>query len=254
MSGVRALIAAEILKLRRRRGLMIWSWLLTVGAMLIALIVLVALHAANPAHHGPAGGWENLEHYVFLIAGLGDVTAILIGATAGTQDVSAGVFRDLAVTGRSRATLFGVRAVGAYLVLLPMLAVAFAIAIVASFALAGDIRQATGGEIGHYVAYTVAVTAVNTALAVGIGAFASSRVVVGVLIAWSAIVAQILISLGSLGGARKLIDVAAAQHFATRHMNDDGISMSTATAVVVLVVWAGIALAAGRRWTQRIDA
>ena len=50
------LIQAEVLKLVRRRGLMAWSLLLTVGSVLVAEIVLVTLHAVNPGHHGPAGG------------------------------------------------------------------------------------------------------------------------------------------------------------------------------------------------------
>ena len=99
-----SLIRAEILKLRRRRGLMIWSLILTVGAVLLAEIIVVSLHLANPAHHGPAGGESNFEGYTFLVGGLGDVAAIIIASTAGTQDVSNGVFRDLVVTGRSRAT------------------------------------------------------------------------------------------------------------------------------------------------------
>ncbi len=77
------LIAAEVLKLRRRRGLMAWSVILTVGSVLVTEIVLIVLHAVNPAHHGPAGGRTNLEAYAFLLAQLGAVTAILIGVGRG---------------------------------------------------------------------------------------------------------------------------------------------------------------------------
>jgi hypothetical protein len=248
------LVQAEILKLVRRRGLMIWSVLLTVGSVLVALIVLVVLHAVNPDHHGPAGGGTNLEHYVFLLSGLGDIAAILIGATAGTQDVSNGVFRDLVVTGRSRATLFRVRVVGALCVFLPILALGFVVAIGSSFVFAGGLPNATGSDIGHYIAYTLAITVLNTILAVSIAAFVSSRVVVGVLIGWSAIVAQILISLKSLGNVREFIDVAAAEHFATQQMTDSRLPMSTAVALLVLAAWAAIALGAGRWWTNRVDA
>jgi len=123
------LVRAEVLKLVRRRGLMAWSLLLTVGVVLVAVVVLVTLHAVNSTKHGPAGGADNLQHLVFLIAGLSNVAAIIIGATAGTQDVGNGVFRGLVVTGRKRATLFAVRVPGALIVFLPMLALALAIAI-----------------------------------------------------------------------------------------------------------------------------
>ena len=83
----------------------------------------------NAAHHGPAGGLENFKGVIFLLAGVGTVAAIIIGATAGTQDVANGVFRDLVVTGRKRSTLFNVRGPGALAVFLPMLALGFAIAV-----------------------------------------------------------------------------------------------------------------------------
>lgn len=248
------LVAAEVLKLVRRRGLMAWSLLLTVGSVLVAEIILVALHAANSGRHGPAGGAANLEHLVFLLSGLGNVAAIIIGATAGTQDVSNGVFRDLVVTGRKRSTLFNVRVVGALAVFLPMLALGFALAIGGSFLLAGGLPHPTAADIGRYLAYAVALTVIDVIIAVGLAAFTSSRVVVGVLIAWNAIVSNVLIAIGSLGGARKIIDVAAAQHFAPRHAIDNRIPMSSATALLTLVVWAVVFLRAGRWWTNRTDA
>lgn len=248
------LIAAEVLKLRRRRGTMIWCGLLTIGSVLIALIVLVSLHAANPSKHGPAGGAENLKNIVFLLGGLGTVAAILTGSAAGTQDVSAGVFRDLVVTGRPRRTLFAVRYPGALVVFMSLLAVAYGITVLGAFAFAGDRPNPTGSEVGHYAAYLVLIAGVNIAVAIGLAAFASSRVVVGVLIAWNAIVSHLLISIHSLGGARKFIDVAAAQHFLPPGVDDTPVLMSGVTALLVLVGWIVVFQTAGRWWTERSDA
>jgi hypothetical protein len=249
------LVQAEVLKLVRRRGLMAWSTLLTIGSVLIAQIIVVTLHAANPDHHGPAGGRTNLEHYVFLVAGLGNVAAILIGSTAGTQDVANGVFRDLVVTGRKRSTLFNVRVPGALLVFLPIVAVAFALAVGGSLIFAGSNPKPSAGYVLHSLFYVLAITVIDIVLAVGLAAFVSSRVVVGILIAWNAIVSHLLIAIGALGGARKLIDVAAAEHFQPRLDNaGDRIAMSGATAIAVLSVWAAAAMAAGRWWTERRDA
>jgi len=249
-----SLIRAEILKLRRRRGLMIWSLIFTVGAVLLAEIIVVSLHLANPAHHGPAGGESNFEGYTFLVGGLGDVAAIIIGATAGTQDVSNGVFRELVVTGRSRATLFNVRLPGALAVFLPMLAAGFALALAGAFLFAGSRPAPTGSDVAHIAVYIVLATGINITLAIGLAAFMSSRIVVGVLIAWNAIVSHILISIGALGSARKLIDVAAAENFAPRHMIDNHLGMSNVTALIVLVVWGALFMLAGRWWTVRRDA
>jgi ABC-type transport system involved in multi-copper enzyme maturation permease subunit len=249
------LVGAEVLKLVRRRGLMVWSLLLTPGAVLIALVIVAALHAANPDKHGPAGGTTNLENYAFLLGGLGNVAAILIGATAGTQDVSNGVFRDLVVTGRGRRALFNARVPGALLVFLPMLLVGAALAVGGAYALAGSKPSPSASYVLHTLVYLVALTAIDVVIAVGIAAFASSRVVVGVLIAWNTIVSHLLIAFGALGGARKLLDVAAAEHFAPVTSNSgDRILMSSGTAALVLVGWAAVALAVGGWWTQRRDA
>jgi hypothetical protein len=249
-----SLVSAEILKLVRRRGTMAWCAILTIGSVLIAYIILISLHAANPAHHGPAGGRENLKNLIFLLGGLANVAAILIGSAAGSQDVSSGVFRELVVTGRPRGTLFNVRLPGALAVLLPLVATGFGIAVLGAFALAGDRPHPTGSEIWHDAAYVLSITSVDVALAIGLAAFASSRVVVGVLIAWNAIVSHLLISITSLGGARKFIDVAAAQHFLPPGVNDRVIPMSGVTAVVILLVWAAVFQRAGRWWVLRRDA
>jgi hypothetical protein len=248
------LVQAEILKLVRRRGTMIWCALLTIGSVLIADIVLLSLHAANASAHGPAGGAENLKNLVFLVGGLGNVAAILIGSAAGSQDVSAGVFRDLVVTGRPRRTLFNVRIPGALAVFLPLLAVAYGIAVGGAYAFSGNLPQPSAANVGHYAAYLVTLTSIDIVLAIGLAAFASSRVVVGVLIAWNAIVSHILISIHSLGGARKFIDVAASGHFLPAGVDSSGIPMSTATAFLVLFAWAAVFTTAGRFWTNRRDA
>jgi len=248
------LIRAEVLKLVRRRGLMTWSLILTVGAVVVAETIVVALHAFNPAHHGPAGGANNLDNYMFLVSGLGTVAAILIGATAGTQDVGNGVFRDLVVTGRKRATLFNVRVPGALLVILPMVAAAFAIAVGGAFLFSGSLADPSWSDVAKYGEYIVASMVVNVVVAVGLASFASSRVVVGVLIAWNAIVGPLLAHISVLGSVRKGLDIAATQHFLPLHNgNTPGVTMTTGTALLVLAVWVLLFSSAGRWWTNRRD-
>lgn len=248
------LIRAEVLKLVRRRGLMIWSALLAVGVLTLVETVLVVLHAVNAAHHGPAGGASNFRGATETLALLGTLTAVLIGSTAGSQDVGNGVFRDLVVTGRKRSTLFDVRVPGAFLVWLPLTLAGFAVATIASFAFKGYLPNPTWFEISHELMYVLALGTVNLVVAVGLTAFMSSRVAIGVLIVWNTAISHLLIAFHSLGGARKFLDVAAAEHFVPGGRGDQHISMSTATAVIVLVVWAAVFARAGRFWTNRIDA
>jgi len=249
------LVNAEILKLVRRRGTMIWSALLTVGSVLVTEIVLVTLHAVNGAKHGPAGGTTNLDHLVFVIGGLGTVASILLGAAAGTQDLSAGVFRDLVVTGRPRKTLFNVRYPGAVAVFMPLLALAYGIAVVCAYVFAGGTPTPSAGAVGHYAAYLAAIALVNIAVTLGLAAFASSRVVVGVMIAWVAIVSPLLRNITALGGARKALYPSAAETFLPKTADvGTRIAMTNQTAVAVLIGWSVVFLLAGRWWTERRSA
>jgi len=76
-----------------------------------------------------------------------------------------------------------------------------------------------------------------------------------VLIAWNAIVSHLLISFHILGRARAYIDVAAAQHFLPSSADQgDRIAMSSGKALVVLLLWTAVFMAAGRFWTSRRDA
>ena len=248
------LIRAEVLKLVRRRGLMAWSLILTIGVLVVVWTVLVVLHAVNSAHHGPAGGPSNFRGAADTLALLGTLTAVLIGATAGSQDVVNGVFRDLVVTGRKRTTLFNVRIPGAFIVWAPMMLVGFAVAIVASIVFAGDLPNPSSSDVGHELAYIFAIGVVNLFLAVGLAAIVSARIVIGVLIVWNIAISHILIAFHSLGGARKFIDVAAAEHFQAHVSSDQQVAMSTAAAILILAAWAAVFAYAGRFWTNRRDA
>jgi hypothetical protein len=100
------LVGADLLKLRRRRGLAVVIGLLTVAAVLITYGVMEMLHLIDSTKHGPAGGIANLGHGTFVVAALGGVAAAIVGGSAGAGDLEAGVYRELVVTGRSRLSLY----------------------------------------------------------------------------------------------------------------------------------------------------
>ena len=122
------LVSAEFLKLRKRRGLMISALALTIVPMIIGYTVLLSIHAANPAKHGPAGGLENLSGSLGILVPFSIVAAILVGATLGAGDLGSGVFRELVVTGRSRLALFAARVPAGLAIVLPIVGAGFAIA------------------------------------------------------------------------------------------------------------------------------
>ena len=95
------MITADILKLRRHRPTMAAAAALSFGVTALYLAVILARHNGQLPGARTLGDGTALMGLYF-----GSFAAILIGAEAGTLDVAAGVFRDLAATGRSRTALF----------------------------------------------------------------------------------------------------------------------------------------------------
>jgi hypothetical protein len=245
----RRLVAAERLKLRRRRPLLAAAVVLIVAPMFVSVIVLAILHAANPAKYGPAGGVENLRGALRLLTQIGVVAAVLIGVSAGGGDLAAGVFRELVVTGRPRLALFAARIPGGLAFLLPLVAVAFAIAATASVALAGSGQAPGAGLLLEYAGWVALVTTLGFLLALGVSSLLDSRATsIGVLLAWQLAVAPLLLQTGRLdtvllGAALKRVEPRAGS-----------VSISLTTAIVLIVVWTVVPLAAGAWRTQSRDA
>lgn len=89
VDGIR-MVAAEVLRVVRRRALMVWPVTLSLGVIGFYYGFFAVRHAMDPLHHPPAGGLRSLCHlldnYELVVA----LLAIPIGATAATADVSAG--------------------------------------------------------------------------------------------------------------------------------------------------------------------
>jgi ABC-type transport system involved in multi-copper enzyme maturation permease subunit len=252
------LIRAEVLKLRKRRGLVASVTAMTIGAAVVLYGVLVSLHAANPAHHGPAGGVTNLAHGVFIVGALGTVAAIIVGASAGADDLNSGVFRELVVTGRSRWSLFWARIPGGLAFLLPFVVVAYVLTAAASVGFAGSLAAPSTTLLVESGIYLVAEVAFGFVLALGLASLLGSRAqTIGILLAFFLALTPLLISIKFLGTSRDAIPGAAFERLSPHAILDSGrpqVVMSHAAAVVVLVLWAGIALAIGGWRTATRDA
>ena len=134
------LIRAEVLKLRKRPGMLAISAFATIGVAVLAVVVPAIQHSSDPVNHGPAGGIENYTGTMSVLILMIIVVGAIVGSTAGSQDLETGVFRDSAATGRSRTALFGARIPGALAVVLPMALAAAAIEAVAGVALSGSLE------------------------------------------------------------------------------------------------------------------
>lgn len=101
------LIVTRLMELRKRRGLMIAMIVVIIGIPTLFLVVRLISHAVDPKSYGPAGG---SSIYISLVAGVmyvfGFIMAATLGCTAGSSDLTDGMFRHLVVTGRSRLALY----------------------------------------------------------------------------------------------------------------------------------------------------
>lgn len=250
------LVGAEILKLRKRRGLVLSSLGLTVVPMLIGYTVVAVQHARNPAQHGPGGGTENFVESVDLLSGLVAIAAILIGVTAGTGDLRAGVFRELVVTGRSRVELFAARAPGGLVLLLPLATAGFVTAVLASIVLAGDeptpglrLFVASGAWLGLAATLTF-VLALGVSSVVG-----STGPSIAILLGWQLLLGPLVLRIDSLGVVRDLLPGAGVIALVPDALElQTAISMSPAAIAANLVLWTVAPLAAGAWRTNTRDA
>src|SRR6476646_1039719 len=121
-----AMIATRFMELRRRRGLMITLTLVTVAFPTVFLAIRLIVHAVAPKTYGPAVVYDV---YTAMSSGVlytfGFIVAATLGCTAGSVDLSEGMFRHLVITGRSRLALYLARIPAGLAIICSLVAVAF---------------------------------------------------------------------------------------------------------------------------------
>jgi ABC-type transport system involved in multi-copper enzyme maturation permease subunit len=245
-----ALISSDVLKLRRRRGMLTISLLLTAGVMAVAFVVMFIQHGGNPARYGPAGGLENYKEDIGVVTLMALIAGTIIGATSGTQDLESGVFRDLAATGRSRTALFASRVAGAWAVVLPMLAITAGLAAAGCVALAGSLAAPGVGAIVAGTAAVLVAGALSAAVAVGVSAVVGSRgPVIGIMLAFYLAVQNLVLVMSFLGGARQIVPDVALRRIGDLEPVSD-VQVRLGAAIVVVIAWSAIALGLGA-WRTR---
>lgn len=253
------LARADFLKLRRRRGLFWTVTLLTIVPQVIAYGILTILHAVNPDHHGPAGGIENLGHGMSVLVLLGSIGALIAGASAGADDLSSGVFRELVVTGRSRVALFGARIPGGLAFILGFGVVAYGISAVVSATASGYLPAPSFALLIESGLWVLTLLAFYFLLGLGLASILGSRAyTIGILLAWRTIGSHILASISALGAFREAVPDVPFARLAPNAVEENvrevpHIGTSLGTAVIVLLLWVAIACALGAWRTATRD-
>ena len=122
------MIASRIMELRKRRGLMIALIVLNIGFPALFMLIRLLLHAFAPHANQPAG---NEIIFKILVVGFlptfGFIMAATVGCTAGSRDLTEGMFRHLVVTGRSRLALYLARIPAGLAIVVPLVAIGYTI-------------------------------------------------------------------------------------------------------------------------------
>ncbi|HEY1827365.1 MAG TPA: hypothetical protein VGF87_05060 [Acidimicrobiales bacterium] len=122
------MVTTRLMELRRRRGLMIALAAVNIGIPVIFLGIRLITHAVAPKSYGPAGGYDIFTSLVpgFLYI-FGFIVAAVVGATAGSIDLTEGTFRHLVITGRSRVALYLARIPAGLAIVISMVAIGYTI-------------------------------------------------------------------------------------------------------------------------------
>src|SRR5271167_444074 len=218
------MFGADVLKVRKRRGTLIWVFVLALLPVIILFAAKAIQHSSNPVRYEPAGGTSGFTDGVRLLAlFFGPLAAILIGVEAGTGDASAGVFRDLVVTGRSRLALFASRIPAALAVCWTVIISAYLLLIAGVFLFSSSLPTPNGALLLNGLLFVLMATGVICAISVGFASLTTSRPgAIIALIAWQIVASPILLAITSLGSARKGLLSQAIAHFSPVSATDGG--------------------------------
>jgi ABC-type transport system involved in multi-copper enzyme maturation permease subunit len=252
------MMGADFLKLRKKRGAVIWSLVLVTLPLIAFFIVRAVQHSSNPGEHPAAGGLDGFHDAVRIVAlFFGPLAAILIGVEGGTGDAASGVLRDLIATGRSRLALFATRVPAALALSWLVVAVSYGVLLIGTYALASGAPTPDAALVLNGLGFSLLATGVICAIAVGFSSLLTSRPsALTALIGWHLVASPVLVSISSLGSSRKLILSQAIAQFSPVHLGDRGsaVAMSHASAEIVMVVWIAVFVALGAWRMRTMDA
>jgi hypothetical protein len=190
------MIGAKFLELRKRRVLTAVTALFTVGTPVLFYGIRAIYHLSDPARYGPAGSGA-FANVVTLIAEFGFVAAVMLGATAGTGDLTDGMFRHLVITGRSRLALYLARIPAGLSILLSLAAVGFTVTALATAFLSGhepaSVAAALPGDLTNSGLWLELDLVIGFTVGLGLGSLMGQRTVPVVLLtAWHIIITPAL--------------------------------------------------------------
>jgi hypothetical protein len=158
----------------------------TIALPVIFYGIRLAYHLSNPASYAPAGAPDAFATAGTLMDEFGFIIAAALGATAGTSDLTDGMFRHLVITGRSRLALYLARIPAGLSILLPLAAAGFTVVCLVTAFLgsplpAGAVIPSPGAmtDVGLWLELDLAI---GFTVGVGLGSLMGQRTVPVVLL------------------------------------------------------------------------
>jgi hypothetical protein len=242
-----ALIASDVLKLRRRRGL--WGSLLGLPA---GLAILVGILGATISSLKVHGGGQYAHDARFSLGLIINVMAAIVGARLGAEEHTLGTFRYQVLSGRPRLELFASK-VGALVVVMSLTAL---LATVAT-AIASFLPDRHGGDalaikdLGKLLwdLWLPAVTYGCLALGVGSLVRATGGAIALALVLQLAAL-NLLAALTLIDKSFKYVVLNAGLDRITVDTVDHDVRLSAGGAVACVLAWLGLFLFLGAARTQ----
>lgn len=243
------MIRQETLKIIRRRGLAWTAFGLALLGSIAVLVTYFVVREVRPEDY--TSGVDALDTSTGIVAVIGFVMAILIGATAGAWDVQHGTFRYLVLTGTPRQSLYWARVPALALAIVILLAPATVIAVVTPFLLPlVGAEQAGATDVAREVWGIFALAWVYGLVSFAVGALLQS-VTAGIALA-------LVLSFGGftllllLDRVSETLGELVLPNALDRLVGDaDAPSLGVAAAAVV--VWLAVFLSAGAVRTARSE-
>jgi hypothetical protein len=177
------LISTRLLDLRKRRTLMIVTAAFTLGLPIVFYAIRLLYHLSDPARYAPAGAPDAFATIGTLLGEFGFLAAAVLGATAGTADLTDGMFRHLVSTGRSRIALYLARIPAGLSILLPLAAAGFTVAcLVTAFLGSPHAAGVSAGEMARSGLWLELYLFIGFILGLGLGSLMGQRTVPVVLL------------------------------------------------------------------------
>ncbi len=247
---MRALVAADLLKLRRRRGLF-WSAL---GLPILVGVLLIVLALSGVADiDGGAVFYEDLSFVLYI---LGSILVVLVGARLGSEEHAAGTLRYQLLTGISRTRLYTAKMLATLVAVAMVLLAGLVPALIGALVLSDGGGPGLTGEVVADNSWNVALPLVVSALiAFGVGALTrATGPAITVALFLNFLGVNLVLLLALIDDSLRHIALNLGIDRLTYDEVDADDRLGFAAALIVVTAWPAAFLAAGWARLKRLEA